>query len=225
VGLWMRRSLTETAEFERAREAGELARSPLQEALGSMRGRILHVAALVLVAGGAFYMLFVWWPVYLTHIISPPVPRALLANTLCMAALMILMPVGGWLSDLAGRRTVLVIAIGGLVLAAYPLFVWTDRGTFGSALLTQLAFTILMGGAAGPIPAAIVEMFPTRTRFIATAVGYNVSVGLFGGTAPLICTWLATRTGDLAAPAYYLIAMMLVSLAAALTWVPARTPR
>ena len=54
-------------------------------------------------------------------------------------------------------------------------------------------------------------------------MGYNVTLALFGGTAPLICTWLATRTGDLAAPAYYLIAMTLVSLAAALAWTPART--
>ena len=79
-----------------------------------------------------------------------------------------------------------------------------------------------MGGAVGPIPAAMVEMFPTRTRFSAVAMGYNVTLALFGGTAPLICTWLATRTGDLTAPAYYLIAMTLISLAAALAWAPAR---
>ena len=223
VGLWMRRSLRETADFARAREAGELARNPVREALRTMPGRILHLAALIVVVGGVFYLLFVWWPTYLTHIITPPVPHAMLANTLCMVALFILIPVGGWLSDLIGRRTVLVAAMGGIALVAYPLFVWTDQGTFGPALVAQLIFTILMGGAVGPIPAAMMEMFPTRTRFSAVAVGYNVTLALFGGTAPLICTWLATRTGDLAAPAYYLIAMTLVSLAAALAWAPAHT--
>src|SRR5262245_24290093 len=214
VGLWMRRALTETAEFERAREAGELATSPVKEVVGSMSGRIVGVAALALVAGGAFYMLFVWWPTYLTHIVTPPVPHALLANTMCMAALLILMLVGGWLSDVVGR---------GLVLATYPLFVWTDRGTFGSALLAQLGFAILMGGALGPLPAAMVEMFPTRMRFSGVAVGYNIALALFGGTAPLICTWLAARTGDPAAPAYYLMAMLLVSLASASAWAPVST--
>ena len=57
----------------------------------------------------------------------------MLANTLCMVALFILIPVGGWLSDLIGRRTVLATAMGGIALVAYPLFVWTDRGTFGPA--------------------------------------------------------------------------------------------
>ena len=34
VALWMRRSLPETVEFERARAAGQLARSPVREVLG-----------------------------------------------------------------------------------------------------------------------------------------------------------------------------------------------
>ena len=79
-----------------------------------------------------------------------------------------------------------------------------------------------MGGAVGRYRQQWGDV-SERTRFSAVPWGYNVTLALFGGTAPLICTWLATRTGDLAAPAYYLIAMTLVSLAAALAWAPART--
>ncbi len=36
------------------------------------------------------------------------------------------------------------------------------------------------------MPATMVEMFPTRTRFSAIAIGYNISLALFGGTTPMI---------------------------------------
>ncbi|MBW1817928.1 MAG: MFS transporter, partial [Deltaproteobacteria bacterium] len=46
---------------------------------------------------------------------------------------------------------------------------------------------------------------------------YNISMAVFGGTAPLISTWIIQETGhNVASPAYYLIFMSLVSFAAAM---------
>lgn len=60
-------------------------------------------------------------------------------------------------------------------------------------------------------------MFPMKTRFSGIAIGYNISLAIFGGTAPMVSTWLIHKTGhDITAPAYYLIAMALVSFGAAL---------
>ena len=76
---------------------------------------------------------------------------------------------------------------------------------------------MLMGGIQGVMPATMVEMFPTSTRFSGIAMGYNVSMALFGGTAPLVSTWLIAKAGHrVEAPAYYLILMASVSFAAAL---------
>ena len=83
--------------------------------------------------------------------------------------------------------------------------------------MCQFIFAILMSGIQGTISATMVEMFPTKTRFSGIAVGYNVSMAVFGGTAPLISTWLIDKTNhDVTTPAYYLMAMALVSFAAAL---------
>jgi MHS family proline/betaine transporter-like MFS transporter len=43
------------------------------------------------------------------------------------------------------------------------------------------------------------------------AAGYNVSAALFGGTAPLVATWLIRETGNLAAPAWYVAASAVIS--------------
>ena len=50
-------------------------------------------------------------------------------------------------------------------------------------------------------------------RSSAYSIGYNISVAIFGGTAPYVATWLTDRTGNALAPAYYVIIAAVVSLA------------
>ncbi len=216
-GLWMRKGLRETPEFEKTKSEGKVSRSPVLEVVRTMPGKILQVAGLVMAMGGGFYILFVWWPTYLTHMVKPPVPHALAVNTVCMVVFMALIPLAGFFSDKWGRKKVLLVYAAGLTLAAYPLFTLVDHGTLLGALAAQLCFAVLVSGVQGPIPATIVEIFPTRTRFSGIALGYNITLGLVGGTAPLICTWLVQATGDIAAPAYYLMILALVTVGASLT--------
>lgn len=61
------------------------------------------------------------------------------------------------------------------------------------------------------------RLFPTRLRYSAMAIGYNMTVALFGGTAPLVATWMIKTTGNLAAPAWYLVATAAVTFIVVLT--------
>jgi MHS family proline/betaine transporter-like MFS transporter len=66
----------------------------------------------------------------------------------------------------------------------------------------------------------MVSLFPARLRYSAIALGYNISLAVFGGTAPLVATWLIHRTGDLAAPAWYLIGIAVITFLVTLTLRP-----
>jgi MHS family proline/betaine transporter-like MFS transporter len=48
----------------------------------------------------------------------------------------------------------------------------------------------------------MVEMLPAEVRCSGVAVGYSIRPGLFGGTTPLVATYLVARTADDFAPAY-----------------------
>jgi MHS family proline/betaine transporter-like MFS transporter len=65
-------------------------------------------------------------------------------------------------------------------------------------------------------PAVMVEMLPTEVRCSGVAIGYNLCFGIFGGTTPLIATYLVARTADDFAPVYYLMAVTIVSFIAML---------
>ncbi|MNH16089.1 hypothetical protein D3C79_757190 [compost metagenome] len=45
-------------------------------------------------------------------------------------------------------------------------------------------------------------------------MAYNIPVAVFGGSAPLISTWLIQQTGDISSPWYFYIGTGIVSLIA-----------
>lgn len=215
-GLWMRNGLAETSDFEETKKTGNISTSPIMDVIRNFPIRIFHVSMLVMLSGGGFYLLFVWWPTFLSSVIFPPVKQALTINVISMSVLMILIPVTGWLSDKVGRRPLLMLSACSIALAAYPLFVLVNHATFASALTAQLIFAVLLSIFMGPIPVTLAEMFPVQVRYSGMAMGYNISLSLFGGTAPFIATWLISSFKSINVVAYYLIGMAVTSLITAL---------
>ena len=62
----------------------------------------------------------------------------------------------------------------------------------------------------------MVDLFPTRIRYTASAVAYNVAYAALGGTAPYVATYLVDRTGNGAAPGYYVLVIAVIGVLVAL---------
>jgi MHS family proline/betaine transporter-like MFS transporter len=73
-------------------------------------------------------------------------------------------------------------------------------------------FGIVIAVPLGVAPATMVEWFPTKYRLTSYSVIYNIGVGIFGGSTPMVCTWLIKTTGNNLAPAYYLVFFIIISL-------------
>ena len=88
-----------------------------------------------------------------------------------------------------------------------------ERLATGKAELiaVQVVFALLISMFSGPGPAAIAEIFPTRTRSTWMTSGYALAVAIFGGFAPFILVWLLDRFNAPTAHVFYLIAAAVVS--------------
>jgi MHS family proline/betaine transporter-like MFS transporter len=98
------------------------------------------------------------------------------------------------------------------MLAVFPAYWLASSGSLSGALLgvILLAVGALMSGV---VTAALLsECFPTRSRYTASAITYNIAYTLFGGTAPLVATWLIEQSDSRLAPAFYLVAIALLAL-------------
>ena len=140
-----------------------------------------------------------------------------LAQSIGLTCEVVLIPVFGALSDLVGRKPVMIAALVLDLVVTYPLFSWVSASpSFGALLTMQIILCSLFGVFNGPISTALAEQFPTRVRSTALAISYNIAVMLFGGFAQFFVTWLIEATGTPIAPAYYLMFGAAVGLLAAL---------
>ncbi|VEG39569.1 arabinose efflux permease family protein [Mycolicibacterium flavescens] len=217
VGLYIRLQLSDTPEFENLREKGEVATSPLREALRTSWRPILQIAGLVVIHNVGFYIVFTYLPTYFTETLEFTKVDAFVSIAVASIVAIILIPPLGALSDRIGRKPLLYSGAIGFAVFAYPLFLLLNSGSLAAAVAAHAALAALESVFVSASLAAGAELFATRVRSSGYSIGYNMSVAVFGGTAPYVATWLVDRTGNQIAPAYYVIAAAVISIATLLT--------
>ncbi|BBX15544.1 MFS transporter [Mycolicibacterium duvalii] len=217
VGLYIRLKLGETPEFEALRNDGEVSASPLREALTTAWRPILQILGLVVVHNVGFYVVFTFLPSYFTETLGFSTTDAFVSITVASSVALVLIPPLGALSDRVGRKPLLICGAIAFAVFTYPLFLLLNAGSLLTAVAAHAALAAIEAVFVSASLAAGAELFTTRVRSSGYSVGYNVSVAVFGGTAPYVATWLVSRTGNEIAPAYYVVIAAVVSLVTVLT--------
>jgi len=216
VVFWLRRSMDESLEassIAAAREGGA-------RASGSMRELFVHqwrplLLCFLITAGGtvAFYTYSVNGPKMIQGAFAGGDPMTgTLINLGVLAFLMALQPVGGWLSDIVGRQRLLVFfGVGGVLYTWYLVTRLPQQHDALAAFATLAAGFVILTGYTSINAVVKAELFPTHVRALGVGFGYALANSLFGGTAPLLYQ-AALRTGHVGAFAFYVTAVIAVSL-------------
>jgi MFS transporter, MHS family, proline/betaine transporter len=211
VGAYLRWRLADTPKYIEIEEHHAIAQSPLTEALRQYPRETLTAFGLTLHNTVAFYISLVYMTGYFINVGKLPQPTAQLIGTICLAVFVTMIPFTGMLSDRVGRRPQLMVSCIGFALLGYPFFLLGSSGRADLAFLAQFLMVAFLSLYAGGCPAAYAELFPTRVRYTALSIGYNIAVAIFGGFAPFIATWLIRETGNPLAPAFYVIAASIIT--------------
>ncbi|WP_336777886.1 MFS transporter [Pantoea sp. USHLN256] len=220
VALWLRYSMEETPSFVRQQQAKQQRQpQPVSASVGATLKTILLAISRVMVWSAAGYTYLVIMPTYLQSSLHTGFNQALLIAVISNLGFAATIIPAGILSDKIGRRSVMVIAACLLLVLALPLLKVLQAES--STLLIKAMVVFVAGGIvgllAGPGPAMLAEMFPTRVRYTGLGLAYSLSNAIFSGCAGLIITSLIKQTGNLDIPAWYIMVTAAISIPALMT--------
>jgi MFS transporter, MHS family, proline/betaine transporter len=190
---------------------------PLAQAVREYPVQMVQVICISLVNAISFYLIFVYLITWLRLFADLSARSALLINSANMAVAMCFVLAMARLSDRIGRKPILVGSAIGLLVLSWPLFALMRTGDIFFVFLGQAGFAVLIGSFGAVNPIAICEIFPRTIRCSAVSTAYNITVGIAGGTAPAVATWLIDVTGQPSVPAIYIMVAAAISAIAALS--------
>jgi MHS family proline/betaine transporter-like MFS transporter len=215
IGYYLRTHVEETPAYERTVVTREVSESPLRLAIRNYPGPLLAAFGISVIGCVVNYVFIIFVPSFAQRTLHIAPSATFLSTLIAGVIYFVLSPVTGALSDRIGRRPMFFAASAASIVFGYPMFqMVVSMHSFLGLVLCQAAASVILALYAGPLCAMLAEQFPTNVRYTALSISYGFAVAIFGGFAPLICTWLVSVTGDAVAPAYYLIGAGVLSLVA-----------
>jgi len=227
ITLYMRLNFEESPIYAEIKAKGQTSTNPWREAFLSANFKFVVIATIIVLGEGVVWYSGQFWALYFLQQVSKV--DTLTTAYIVGAGLIIGTPtliLFGWLSDIIGRKPVI---LGGFLLAAvtyYPLYVWLGSATqpghinYPIAVLIVAILVSYVGMVYGPIGAFLAEYFPARIRYTAVSMPYMIGNGWGGGLVPFITTAAYTATGSVAYALIYPIAVPAICLVLGLFLMP-----
>jgi MFS family permease len=205
IAYYMQREFHESPVYAEIKAKGETSKNPWREAFGNPANlKYVVIASIIVIGEGVVWYSSQFWALYFLQQVSKV--DNLTAAYIVGGGLIIGTPtlvLFGWLSDIIGRKPVI---LAGLLLAAvtyYPLYSWLGSVTQPGNVNMPVAIIIVailvayVGLVYGPIGAFLAEFFPARIRYTSVSVPYHIGNGWGGGLVPFITSAAFAATGSL----------------------------
>jgi len=191
VGLWLRRSMDETEQFEENKAKAEALRNPLLLTLREHPKAVAQLVGFTLLSTLCYYTFFSALTPFAVEQQKLDAGMVFTALSIATALFVVLQYPFGWTADRFGRKPQMLIWSGAIALLVVPLSKLVVPGaSFGSMLLVFCVGLGLYAMLSSIAPAIMSELFPTELRGLGIGAWYNLTVAVFGGTAPLVIQWL-----------------------------------
>jgi len=120
----------------------------------------------------------------------------------------------------ASRADLDTRAKAALTAAGYPAKADPARINMPLTFVILMIFMVAACALYGPQAAALVELFPTRVRYTAMSLPYNIGTGWVGGLLPAASFALVAASGNIYFGLWYSVAFTVVAVIVSLIWLP-----
>jgi MHS family proline/betaine transporter-like MFS transporter len=214
MGGYLRVKTSETPIFNILAKKKQLLKSPFLAVVKDSWHFMILTCCVGGFASSVVYIVKAYVNVFYSDIMHLGSSVSLMYVSYTSFVLMICMPIAGAISDYIGRARMLKIAAVMLFIFTAPImnFMGSENHTYQILAITALG--VLGGAMAGGAYIFVISLFEPRERFSGVSFSYNLGVAIFGGTAPMISRWLVEKTSITYSPAFYLMFVSAIFLAA-----------
>jgi MFS family permease len=209
ITIYLRRYLHETAAFQNLSKR-DIQQVPLVSLLRHHASTVM-LGMLLVASGSVTVFLYLYWPQYLSQYMHYDFATLMRINTLGTLVLSFTILMGGWITDRIGYKPAYLATIACLALTTYPLFYLFQLQNISWVIVSYSIFSIFFGFIPSAYASILSLLFPTNIRYSGIALSYNLAYAFFGGLSPLICTIAIKQFNSILAPAYYVIAICVLS--------------
>lgn len=184
AGTWIRLHVTESPEFEEAKQDGELVKAPIVQVIRKDWSTVLRAFGLRIAETAGY-------AISITYITSYVHSNGFADERQTILAIVIAALIGlpgtllwGRLSDRVGRRPLYLFGTGLTVLFAFPMFLLANSGNeLAIIVLFVVAFALCQNSLAAAQGSWFPELFATATRSSGASLAYQLSAVISGFTA------------------------------------------
>jgi MFS family permease len=195
AGLVVRLRLRESPEFTHARAAQRTVAAPLATVL-TKYPRALVLAVLAGLAGLLVQGLMATYMLSYAKGIGYATSSALDIKIVMTVGNLVGILFFAWLSDIVGKRRMLLAGSALLLVVPFPFFAVVNAGsTLGYGLAMTAMYTVVHPLVYAPLAGLFSEIFPANVRYTGTALTYQLSSVLGSGLGPLAASALLAAAG------------------------------
>ena len=214
IGLYIRVGVSETPVFAMLKSQGKIKKAPLVEVVRHNKREIVLTALMRTGQMAPFYIFVTYILAYGTQQLG--LSRGLLLNLIMLTAVASLCstPLFGYLSDLFGRRRIIMMGCAVMVVYPFLYFSMIDSGVFALLVIAIVLSEPIHDMQYAPQAAFFAETFPGSRRYSGVSLGYQLASLTAGGPAPIIALYLYETFQTSLAIAAFMSITALISLAA-----------
>ena len=191
VGVWLRRDMAETEQFEENKAKAEAIKNPLLATLRDHPRAVAQLIGFTILSTLSYYTFFSALTPFAVKQQGLDDGMVFWALSIATALFVVLQYPFGWTADRFGRKPQMLIWSALIAVGIVPMSrLITPGASFGSVLLVFCFGLGLYAIFSSIAPAIMSELFPTELRGLGIGAWYNLTVAVFGGTAPLVIQWL-----------------------------------
>ena len=194
LGLILRKELQETPSFLKLQHLNKIKKIPFTEVIKHNWDILLAGIGISSTSLIPFYISSVYLNKFILQILNLNHSQAHIFNTYFMLLWVVLLPIAGKFSDKISKIDMMIFGSILIIITSLPILYCLSEATLMSLTFAQILLILSSTIFVAPINAMMPKLFPETNRCSGFSISFALGASLFGGSAPLIISFLSQYT-------------------------------